>query len=315
MGDVLAGVVATAVASATVIVFAALGELLAERTGVLNLGLEGVVAMGAVTAIITVNQFAQNAYAGLLVALLVGVLLGAVFAVATVTFKANQVLCGLALSFLGTGLAGRLGAPYAGQPAQARFERIPIPIVSDIPLVGNALFNHNILVYLAYLVLPAIVTYLLYRTRHGMNIRSVGENPAAADVCGISVTRLRLFYTCVGGALSAVGGAYLTLAFTPAWSEGVTGGRGWIAIALVIFAGWRPFLVVLGALLFGGVTSLGFVAQARGWGIPASFLSMLPYLSTIVLMILPIVIRKSTQQRRLGTAPEALGTPYFREEG
>jgi simple sugar transport system permease protein len=240
MGNVLAGVVATAIASGTVIVLAALGEVLAERSGVLNLGLEGIMAVGAVTAIITVNVFSGTAYAGLLVAILAGMLLGVLFAVATVIFKANQTLCGLALSFLGTGLAGRLGAPYAGQPAQARFERIPIPILSDIPLAGNALFNHNILVYLAYLVLPAIISYLLYRTRHGMNVRAVGENPAAADASGIGVSLLRFSYTCVGAALSATGGAYLTLAFTPAWSEGVTGGRGWIAIALVIFAGWRP---------------------------------------------------------------------------
>jgi len=314
MGNVLAGVVATAIASGTVIVLAALGEVLAERSGVLNLGLEGIMAVGAVTAIITVNVFSGTAYAGLLAAILAGMLLGVLFAVATVTFKANQTLCGLALSFLGAGLAGRLGAPYAGQPAQARFERIPIPVLSDIPLVGNALFNHNILVYLAYLVLPAIISYLLYRTRHGMNVRAVGENPAAADASGIGVSLLRFSYTCVGAALSATGGAYLTLAFTPAWSEGVTGGRGWIAIALVIFAGWRPVPIVLGALVFGAVTSLGYVVQIRGWGIPAAFLSMLPYLSTMALMILPVLL-KGGAQRRLGTAPDALGLPYFREEG
>jgi simple sugar transport system permease protein len=246
--------------------------------------------------------------------MLVGVVMGAVFAVATVSFKANQYLAGLALTFIGTGLAGRLGAPSSGTPAQARFERVRLPVLGDIPLIGDAFFNHNILVYVAFLVLPVVASYVLFRMRHGMNVRAVGENPAAADASGIWVAGLRFLYVCVGGALAAAGGAYLTLAFTPAWSEGVTGGRGWIAIALVIFAGWRPLYVVLGALLFGGVTSLGFVAQARGWGISASFLSTLPYLSTIALMILPVLFRKRTQ-RRLGMAPASLGMPYFREEG
>lgn len=310
--EVLTGVITTAVASGTVIVLAALGELLAERTGVLNLGLEGIMAMGAVTAIVIVNEFVPSAYMGLLVAILTGALLGLVFAVATVLLKANQVLCGLAMSFIGSGLAGRLGAPFAGQPAVARFERLPIPLLSEIPLLGPALFNHNLLTYLAYLALPALIFYIVHRTRHGLSIRAAGENPAAADATGISVNGLRFAYTCIGGALAAAGGAYLTLAFTPAWSEGVTGGRGWIAIALVIFASWRPLPVVLGALLFGGVTSLGYVAQTRGWGIPAAFLSMLPYLSTILLMIVPIFFR-SPARRKLGAAPDALGLPYIRE--
>ncbi|MBI1881821.1 MAG: ABC transporter permease [Chloroflexi bacterium] len=314
MGELLSGLVASSVAAGAVIVLAALGELLAERTGVLNLGLEGIMAMGAVAGIIAVNQFVPNAYLGLLAAILVGLALGAIFAVATVTFKANQTLCGLALTFFGTGLAGWIGASYSGQPAQARFENIPIPLLSDIPLLDKALFNHNLLVYLAYLVLPVIASYLLFRTRHGLNMRAVGENPAAADATGIWVAGMRFLYVCVGAALAAAGGAYLTLAFTPAWTEGVTAGRGWIAIALVIFAGWRPFILVLGALLFGGVTSLGFVAQARGWGISPYLLSMLPYLSTVALILIPCLVRQSAQ-RRSGSAPAALGVPYFREEG
>jgi simple sugar transport system permease protein len=314
MTDILAGVLTTAIASGTVIVLAALGEVLAERSGVQNLGLEGVMAMGAVTAIIAVNRFSAGAYLGLAAALTAGLLLGALFAFATVILRANQVLAGLALSFLGTGLAGRLGVPYAGQPAEARFERIAIPLLSDIPVLGDALFNHSILVYLAFLILPTLIAHLIYRTRHGLNVRAVGENPAAADASGVAVTRMRFLYTCVGAGLSALGGAYLTLAFVGAWSDGVTGGRGWIAIALVIFAGWRPLAIVLGALLFGGVTSLGYVAQTQNWGIPASFLSMLPYISTMVLMIVPIVLRGRTG-RRVGAAPEALGIPYYRERG
>ncbi len=313
MEQVLTGMLITAVASGTVIVLAALGELLAERSGVMNLGLEGIIAMGAVSAIITETRF-PNPYTGLLVAILVGLVLGTIFATATVILKANQVLCGLALSFLGTGLANRLGAPYAGPPIRAPLNSLPIPVLADLPVVGKAFFSHNVLVYLAYLILPLIIAFLLFRTRHGMNLRAVGENPAAADACGVWVSGFRFLYTCIGAALAAAGGAYLTLAYTPSWSEGVTGGRGWIAIALVIFAGWHPLPVVLGALFFGGVTSLGFVAQAAGWGIPSEFLSMLPYLSTIILMLLPILFGKRTQ-RRLTTSPAALGTPYLRGEG
>jgi simple sugar transport system permease protein len=312
METILSGIIATAVASGTVIVLAALGEVLAERTGVLNLGLEGIMAMGAVSAIMIVNRLVPNAYIGLLVVILVGLILGGIFAVTTVVFKANQVLAGLALSFIGSGLAGWIGAPYAGQPAQARFEKIPIPYLSDIPIIGNGLFNQNLLTYFAYFILPALISYTIYRTRHGLSIRATGENPLAADTSGINVNRFRFIYSCIGGALAAAGGAYLTLAFTPAWSEGVTSGRGWIAIALVIFAGWRPVLIVLGALLFGGVTSLGFVAQTLNWGIPSSFLSMLPYLSTLLLMIIPIFFKPS-DQRRISASPNALGIPFIRE--
>ena len=311
--QLIAGVIAAAIASGTVIVLASLGELLAERTGVLNLGLEGIMALGAVSGIIA-ESWIPNPYFGFSIAILVGLLAGAVFALATVTIKANQVICGLALTFLGTGLAGRMGAGYSGQPAPAPFKSIHIPILGDLPLIGDALFNHNIIVYLTYLILPLLITFLLYRARHGMNLRSVGEDPATADACGVQVTGMRFLYTCIGGALAAAAGAYLTLAFTPTWTEGVTGGRGWIAIALVIFGAWRPLPVVLGALLFGAVTSIGFVAQAQGWGIPSSFLSMLPYLGTLALMIVPVLF-KPKSQRRFGTAPTALGLPYFREAG
>jgi simple sugar transport system permease protein len=309
--NVLSGILAAAVASGTVIALAALGELLSERSGVQNLGLEGVMAMGALTAI-AAERWIPNPILGLLAAICVGLLLGAIFATATVTFKANQVLCGLGLAFFGTGLSGRLGAPLSGFPAPAPFDPIRIPLLADLPLVGNALFNQSWLVYFAYFILPPLITFVLYQTRHGMMVRAVGENPAAADACGIPVNRLRFLYTCIGCILAAIGGAYITLAFTPSWIEGITAGRGWIAIALVIFGAWRPLPVVLGALLFGAVTSLGFVAQIQGWGIPASFLAMLPYLSTIVLMAIPIALR-SKALRRISTSPAALGTPYIRE--
>ena len=309
--QVIAGIFITAIASGTVFVLASLGELLTERTGVLNLGLEGIMALGAITAIITVSK-APNPMVGLLAAVAVGAMAGALFAVATVLLKANQIICGLATTFLGTGLAGSIGASYSGQPAGATFQPIRIPVLGDLPLVGDALFNHNIVVYISYLVLPVLITFILYHTRHGMNLRSVGEDPGTADACGIRVTGIRFMYTTLGGAMAAAGGAYLTLAFTPSWTEGVTSGRGWIAIALVIFGKWRPTLVVFGALLFGAVTSLSYVAQAQGWGIPSAFLSMTPYVGTLVLMIVPVLLIHQSQ-RKLGTAPTALGLPYYRE--
>lgn len=312
MINVISGIIGAAIASGTVLALAALGELLAERTGVQNLGLEGVMAMGALSAI-AVNLMIPNPYIGLLAAIGVGCLLGIIFATATVTLRANQVLCGLGLAFLGTGLSGRLGAPISGFRAPAPFKPIPIPYLADLPLIGNAVFNQPILVYFTYFILPIIISQMLMKTRHGMNVRAVGENPAAADSCGVSVTNMRFIYTVVGCILAAIGGAYITLAFTPSWIEGITAGRGWIAIALVIFGAWRPLPVVLGALLFGAVTSLGFVAQIQGWGIPSGFLAMLPYLGTIILMVIPIVIR-SKSARRINTAPAALGTPYIRED-
>lgn len=313
MIDVLIGIISTSITSGTVIALVGMGELLAERTGVFNIGLEGIMAVGASVAIIAVNGFGSDAYTGTLIAASAGLLLGFLFAFATVKIRVNQVLCGLALSFLGLGLAGILGTKFAGQPAGAVLTKIPIPYLSDIPLIGAAVFNHNILVYLTFFILPGIITYLIFRTRHGIHIRAVGENPAAADASGVNVSKFRFIYTCVGATLAAVGGAYLTLSLTPTWTEGVTGGRGWIALALVIFSGWRPFYIILGALFFGAATSLGFVAQIQGWGIPAPFLSMIPYLSTILLMLIPAVFSKEV--RRLGAAPNAIGVPYYREEG
>jgi len=309
--NVFAGILAAAIASGTVIAFAALGELLAERAGVQNLGLEGVMAIGALTAI-AVNLIIPNPYIGLLAAIGAGCLMGIIFATATVTLRANQVLCGLGLAFLGTGLSGRLGAPISGFRAKAPFESIRIPVLVDIPVVGEALFDQPLLVYVAFILLPILISYVLMKTRHGMNVRAVGENPATADACGVSVNNVRYLYTVIGCVLAAIGGAYITLAFTPSWIEGITAGRGWIAIALVIFGAWRPLPVVLGALLFGAVTSLGFVAQIQGWGIPASFLAMLPYLGTILLMVIPIIARAKSV-KRISASPAALGIPYIRE--
>ena len=191
------------------------------------------------------------------------------------------------------------------------FEPVIVPYLSDLPIVGRGLFSQNILVYVIYIILPIGLHYLMFKTRHGLNLRAVGENPAAADAAGIPVRKIRFWYVAAGGALAAAAGAYLTLAYIPSWSDGVVAGRGWIAVALVIFAGYRPITAVLAALLFGAITALGFVGQARNWPIPAPFLSMLPYLGTIALMIVPVLAWR--RMRQWMAAPEALGRPYFRD--
>ncbi|PZU85350.1 MAG: ABC transporter permease [Shinella sp.] len=307
--DLLTGLFTTAFLAGGVLALAALGEVLAERVGVVNLGVEGLMAMGAITAIATVAAVPSPTL-GFLAALAVGALFGAVFAGATVFLRANQVLCGLALTLLGTGLASTFGKAYSGMPARATFEGIEIPLLSSLPIFGKAFFSQNILVYLIYLILPIGLSYLMFYTRHGMNMRAVGENPAAADAAGIPVNLMRFAYVTAGSALAAGAGAYLTLAFVPGWSDGVIAGRGWIAVALVIFAGYRPIPAVLSGLLFGFITALGFVGQARGWPIAPAFLSMLPYLGTIAFIIVPVIAWQ--RMRRLMAAPAALGEPYYR---
>lgn len=308
--DIIAGLLQTSILAGGVLALAALGEVLSERVGVVNLGVEGLMALGAITAIAIVTA-TPSPVLGLIGALAVGFAVGMIFAGATVGLRANQVLCGLALTLMGTGLAATIGKAYSGMPARATFAPVAIPYLSDIPLLGRAVFTQNVLVYLIYIVIPAVMHFVMFRTRHGLNLRAVGENPAAADAAGISVQKFRFWYVAMGSSLAAGAGAYLTLAFVPSWSEGVVAGRGWIAVALVIFAGYRPINAVLAALLFGAITSLGFVGQARNWPIAAPILSMLPYLGTIALIIVPVLAWHRV--RRLMAAPAALGEPYYRD--
>jgi simple sugar transport system permease protein len=308
--DLIAGILHTSLLAGGVLALAALGEVLAERVGVVNLGVEGLMALGAITGIAVVVT-TRSPSAGFALALLVGMVVGMAFATITVYLRANQVLCGLALTLMGTGFAATVGKAYSGIPAPATFAPVPIPYLSSLPLVGQALFTQNVLVYLIYIVLPLAFHILMFRTRHGLNLRAVGENPSAADAAGVPVQRIRFWYVTAGAALAAGAGAYLTLAFVPSWSEGVVAGRGWIAVALVIFAGYRPLNAVLAALLFGVITSLGFVGQARNWPIAAPILSMLPYLGTIALIVVPVVAWH--RMRQAMAAPAALGIPYYRD--
>jgi general nucleoside transport system permease protein len=310
MIELLTNMTTSAVLAGGVLALAALGETLGERVGVINLGLEGLIAMGAVVAVLAVFT-TGNPWLGLLAAAAIGLALGSIFALAAVVVRANQILCGLALTFIGLGLAKSIGNPVAGRPVTAQFVAVRLPLLSDIPILGRSLFNQPIPVYFALLLLPVSLHFLLFRTRHGLNIRAVGEDPGSADVAGISVMSIRFLYVCVGAALTTIAGAYLTLVFIPTWSDGVTAGRGWIAIALVIFARYQPLRVVLGAILFGFVTALGFAAQALNWPISPVVLSALPYVLTLLVLIGPALRLRTANA---GGAPAALGQPYFREE-
>jgi len=299
----------------TSLLYATVGEIITERAGILNLGVEGMMIMGAVSAFAAAFH-TGSAWIGVAVAIAVGGCLALIHAVLTITLRADQTVSGLALTIFGTGLASFLGQRLGpgGQPLVGqigpRFERFDLPILSDIPLLGDALFRQDQLVYLMYLMVP-LVWFILYKTRPGLHLRAIGESPHTADAMGVNVIGLRYLYTVIGGMLVGLGGAHLSLAYTPGWTENLTSGRGWIAIALVIFATWDPARAVIGALLFGGVNAIQFRLQAAGTTIPAAFLNMLPYAFTIIVLVL--ITWWEAFRKRVG-APAALGLPYMREE-
>lgn len=305
---------ATAVTAGTPLLFAALGEILTERVGILNLGVEGMMLVGAVVGYIATVQ-THNHWVGILAAMAAGGVMALIHAFLSITMRASQVVSGLALTIFGTGVSSFLGKPYIGQPVPDVFKPVLVPGLSKIPYIGKILFQHDALVYLSF-VMVVILWVLIYRTRWGLNLRSVGENPAAADSMGIPVYLTRYIYVILGGMLAGIGGAYLSLAYAPSWIENMTAGRGWIAVALVIFALWHPGKALVGAYIFGGVDSLGFRIQALSEkvaflkNISPFFLQMLPYILTILVLI---VVTSETKKRRVG-APASLGVPYDREE-
>jgi simple sugar transport system permease protein len=250
-----------------------------------------------------------NAWLGALAALAVGGLLSLIHALFTITLQANQIVSGLALTLFAGGLSSFLGQPLVGQPAGAKFDKVSIPLLADIPVVGDILFRQDALTYLSYLLVPLLWVFI-YRTRPGLSLSAVGESPATADAMGINVAGLRYLYVALGGMLAGLGGGVISLATNPGWTDNMTAGRGWIAIALVIFATWNPARAALGAYLFGGVEALQFRLQAEGTNISTYFLNMLPYLFTIAVLVLAT---RETVRRRIG-APAALGLPYVREE-
>jgi ABC-type uncharacterized transport system permease subunit len=304
----ITAVLAAAIPAGTAILYACLGEILCERAGVLNLGVEGMMLMGALAGFAACYH-SENAWIGAVAACVVGGLMATIHAFLTITLRANQVVSGLALTLFGAGLSAYLGRDLSGKPIPDKFNDITIPLLGDIPRIGEILFQQDALVYVSYLLVP-ILWFYVYRTRQGLYLRAVGERPEAADAMGVSVAGLRYLYVILGGALAGLGGAAISLGTNPGWIENMTAGRGWIAVALVIFAGWNPLRAALGAYLFGGVEAGQFRLQTAGVDISTFFLSMLPYLFTILVLVLAT---RESARRRIG-APAALGRPYVREE-
>lgn len=307
--DFISSVLASALDQGAPILMVALGEIVCERAGVLNLGVEGIMLVGAVSGFMACT-FSGSLLAGVAVAAFAGGIFSLIHAILSVNFRANQVVSGLALSILGAGASSFVGerAALVMQPAAMSFTPLHPPLLSRLPFAGEVL-SQNALAYLAY-ALALAVWVLLFKTRAGLAIRSVGESPSTADVMGVSVSGARYLCVCIGGILAGLGGAYLSLSLTPGWKEQMTAGRGWVAIALVIFGNWHPGKATLGAVLFGALYCLDAKIQARGTMIPTQFLQMLPYVATIVFLA---VSQRSQSRKALG-APRSLGNPYFREE-
>jgi len=296
--EIIIPLLAAAVQSGTPILYATLGEIITEKSGVLNLGVEGAMIIGALAGFI-VSRYTGSPALGFLAAGFAGAMATAVHGVVCLWFLGNQVVSGLALTILGAGLANYLGTSYVGFSAPG-FNPIAIPLLSTIPIIGPIFFKHDILVYISYCIPPAI--YLFFTvTRFGLGLRAAGEYPAAATAAGLNVLGYRWFGITAGGFFMGLGGAYLSLAYTHLWTTNLTGGRGWIAVALVIFAFWRPGRAVLGAYLFGSVMALQLRLQALGTQLPSSLLLMLPYVLTVFVLVLSSW-RKSTNEE-----PAALG--------
>jgi simple sugar transport system permease protein len=301
--ELVANILISAMIAATPLVFAATGELVAERSGVLNLGVEGMMVVGAIAGFSAVIA-TKSVVVALVAAMAGGAVMAALFGVLTLTLRANQVASGLALTMFGLGLSALWGQGYSGLSAPA-FPRLYVPGLTDLPFVGKLLFGQDGLLYLSF-AMVALVAWVLDRTRLGLIVRAIGENHDAAHAIGYRVIGCRYLALMFGGAMAGLGGAYLSLVQTPLWVERMTAGRGWIALALVVFAAWRPWRVLLGAYLFGGITILQLHSQALGVKVDAQLLSMLPYLATIVVLV---IISRDEMKTRL-TAPACLGKPF-----
>ena len=293
-------IIGISIASAPLI-FAAIGELLVERSGVLNLGVEGMMIVGALMGFV-VQFHTGNPYLAVLAALFGGMAIASIFAFLTQYLLTNQVATGLALTLFGLGFSAFVGRGYTEETIQL-ITSVDIPILSDIPFIGPLLFSLNPLVYLAFFTVY-LVWWFLFQTKQGLILRSIGDNHDAAHAIGHNVVRYRVMAILFGGAMAGIGGACLSLVQVPIWGEDMTAGRGWIALGLVVFASWLPFRVILGALLFGGITILQLHAQGFNIRISAQYLSMLPYLATIIILV-ALRIRLKNQTNR--TVPNCLG--------
>ena len=302
-GEFLIAVAAGMIRSATPVLYATLGEIITERSGILNVGLEGIMLIGAFTSV-AVTYNTQSVVLGLLAAALAGLLLGLFHALLCIRFHANQVGAGIAMTIFGMGLSAYLGMDYVGKQINT-LGTCKIPFLSNLPVFGPIFFSHDILVYLTYLLVP-FLAFIINKTRLGLTLRAVGEEPRAAAAAGIKVEQARYIATAIGASLAGLGGAYLSLAYAQGWSENITAGRGWIAVGLVLFASWNSFRALLGAYLFGGAISLQLRLQAAGLDVSPYLLGMLPY----VLVILVLSISTARRRNMPTGAPTALAQPY-----
>lgn len=302
---------AAAIVAGTPLLFATLGEIITERSGNLNLGVEGMMLMGAVIGFM-VGVKTGNPILALVFSMIAGACGSAIFGFLAVTLRANQIVSGLTLTIFGTGFSSLVGKNLVGQVApegiKTFFHTAPIPVLSKIPVIGPILFNQDVFVYFGYVTAILLGLYL-YNTSKGLNLRAIGENPGSADAASVNINLYKYLHILLGGALCGLGGAYLSLVYVPAWQENVTAGRGWIAVALVIFAAWNPYKALIGSYLFGGLDIIGFRLQGSGIQISQYLIDMLPYLVTIVVLVI-VSFRKSKKN----APPKALGVPYFRED-
>ncbi|NML73507.1 ABC transporter permease [Rhizobium sp. S-51] len=300
---IIEAILLTIITASTPLVIAAMGELVTERSGVLNLGVEGMMIIGAVCAFAT-SQITGSPFIGVLAGILAGAAFSLLFAFLTLTLVANQVATGLALTLLGLGVSGMMGESFVGVPG-VKLQPIAVPLLSDIPVIGKLLFHQDLVFYLSILLVVGVNWYL-FRTRSGLKLRAIGDNHGSAHTLGIHVVRTRYLAVLFGGACAGLAGAQLSLVYTPQWVENMSAGRGWIALALVVFASWRPWRVLAGGYLFGAVTIGQLHAQAFGIGLPSQFLSALPYAATIVVLVIISHNRRTT----LINTPASLGKPF-----
>jgi simple sugar transport system permease protein len=301
---------ADSVAIATTLILAALGALFTERAGVLNLGIEGILLSSAISSFLVADS-SGNIWLGLIVGSVVGALLAGIHAVLSVVLRANQIVAGLALVIFGTGLANFLGKPAEGKTVTTLIKPLSFGPLSDIPFVGPIIFRQDPITY-ASIVIAVLASLYLFRSRPGLELRATGDDPATVDAQGLSVASIRIRYTLFGGLLVGLGGSWLMLAQSAAWHQAATtNGIGWIALALVVFAGWRPIRLIFGAILFGFTLQLPFTLQAEQITfIPSALMQMLPYLATLIALI---ALSRPSTRNKLG-APKSLGIPFVRDE-
>ncbi len=304
----LISLISAGVVVATTLGFATIGEIMMEKVGHLNLGLEGIMLVGAISGFMVATT-TKNPFLSILATIGVGMLMGLLYATMTIVLRANQVVTGLALTFFGTGIAYYLGKPFIGQTVPQNITEAfkwPIPVLKDVPIFGPIIANQDVFVY-ALIIIACLMGFYFKYTRTGLRATMIGHNPAAADAIGIPITTYKFIHIMIGSAVVALSGAYLSLVYVPSWQENITAGRGWIAVALVIFVGWRPSIALIGALFFGTLEILGSRLQNTAFEVSKYYTDLVPYVLTILVLIM-MSYRKQKSQ-----APTKLGESYHRE--